>query len=198
MYFKFYVIITSLRRSSDIKMTLTAENQSNLNMGTVYIRKPTSQLSANSTEDTTTTPSPPVQQLHSAVNAAVSKAVVGSQSGIRKRNVNFNSIHLEATKTKSQDAAVPRMAAANQFGLLAERDVAPDVIGEAVGRRLLMAGDDDGFESLNGKSSSGEENIGAQPQNADEVSSPKVPARDVSQISMHFNNELQSIFVAYL
>lgn len=47
-----------------------------------------------------------------------------------------------------------------------ERELAPDVIGEAVERRQLL-GEDDGFESLNGKSSSGEENVGAAAQRSD-------------------------------
>lgn len=49
---------------------------------------------------------------------------------------------------------------------LPDREVAPDVIGEAVGRRHLL-GEDDGFESLNGKSSSGEENVGAAQRRSD-------------------------------
>lgn len=50
--------------------------------------------------------------------------------------------------------------------MLPEREVTPDVIGEAVGRRQLL-GDDDGFESLNGKSSSGEEYMAAAQRRSD-------------------------------
>lgn len=63
---------------------------------------------------------------------------------------------------------------------LPEREVvvAPDVIGEAVVRRQLL-GEDDGFESLNGKSSSGEENIGVAQRLAD-VNVEEAPIINVS------------------
>lgn len=143
------------RRSSDIKMTLAAEHQTNLNIGTVYIRKPMLQPSSsvssagtksNSTGEEASAPSPP---LRSSISPPLLPNGSEKSTGLRKRNVNFSSANLESTATirERREASVR---------LLPNRDVAPDVIGVAVERRLLLC-DDDGFESLNGKSSSGED-----------------------------------------
>lgn len=62
-----------------------------------------------------------------------------------------------------------------------EREMAPDVIGEAVERRQMM-GEDDGFESLNGKSSSGEENTGGAQKRSDLNAEDETPNNQASTV----------------
>lgn len=70
--------------------------------------------------------------------------------GLRKRNVNWD---LSTAQSKSHTAAIGRMANANRLLENQQNNVI------AVNRHTRQTGDDDGFESLNGRSS-GEDNSG--------------------------------------